>query len=159
MLSYAQERKANDQVKCHPEHHIVLSRLKKVVARQAAAVPKSPEMLLDQRDNKIVSSLAQGAASSWLNYKSEEWEQFLADSFTPETQLPLPHFLTELKSEMEEIRHHPFRSMDVILESNSNAITGLDVDNGFGIEEESAMLPILTDFSSELGSQMVSNPS
>ena len=86
--------------------------MKKVAARQDAAVPKSPEMLLDQADNKIISPLAQSAASSWLNFTSEEWEQFLADSFTPETQLPLPHFPTELESEKEGIWHHPFKGMD-----------------------------------------------
>jgi hypothetical protein len=49
--------------------------------------------------------------------------------------------------------------MDKILESNSNAITGFDVNDGFGIEAETAMLSILTDFSSGLSNQIVSNPS
>jgi hypothetical protein len=152
-------REANDQVKCCPEHHIVKSRIKKVVAKLAVAVPKSPEMLLNQIDNKIISPLALSAAPSWLNFTSEEWEQFLADSFNPATQLPLPHFPAELEPEKEPLWHHPVKGLGAMLESSSSEVTFLDVNTGFGIEAEAVMTPMLTDFSSGLGSQMVSNPS
>jgi hypothetical protein len=152
-------RGLNDQVKCRPEHHIVKSRMKMVVARLAAAVPKSPEMLLNQMDNKLISPLALSAAPSWLNFTSEEWEQFLADSFNPATQLPLPHFPAELEWEKEPLWHHPVKGLDEMLESSSSEVTFSDVNIGFGIEAEAAMTPILTDFSSGLDSQMVSNPS
>jgi hypothetical protein len=46
-----------------------------------------------------------------------------------------------------------------MLESSSSEVTFLDVNTGFGIEAEAVMTPMLTDFSSGLGSQMVSNPS
>jgi hypothetical protein len=131
--------------------------MKMVGARLAAAVPKSPEMLLNQIDNKIISPLVLSAAPSWLNFTSEEWEQFLADSFNPATQLPLPHFPVELEPEKEPLWHHPVKDLDEMLESNSNEVTSLDVNTGFGIEAEAAMMPILTDFSSGLDSQMVSN--
>jgi hypothetical protein len=114
-------------------------------------------MLLNQMDNKLISPLALSAAPSWLNFTSEEWEQFLADSFNPATQLPLPHFPVELEPEKEPLWHHPVKDLDEMLESNSNEVTSLDVNTGFGIEAEAAMMPILTDFSSGLDSQMVSN--
>ena len=127
-----------------------------VGARLAVAVPKSPEMLLNQIDNKIISPLVLSAAPSWLNFTSEEWEQFLADSFNPTTQLPLPHFP---EPEKGPLWHPPVKGLDEMLKSSSNEVTFLGVNTGFGIEAEAAMTAILTDFSSGLDSQMVSNPS
>lgn len=49
--------------------------------------------------------------------------------------------------------------MGEIQESNSNAITGLDVTDGVGNEAETATPPILMGFSGGLESQIVSNPS
>ena len=49
--------------------------------------------------------------------------------------------------------------MDEILESNTNAIPGLDVTVSFSNEAETATPPILMDFSGGLESQIVSNPS
>jgi hypothetical protein len=132
--------------------------MKKVAARQVAAIPKSPEMLCDQIDHKIISSLALSVDLSWPTFTSDEWEQFLANLSTPVPQLPLPHFPIEPELEKEKFWHHLFKGMNEILELNSNTITDLDVNDGFGNEAENARLPILIDFSSGLEVQIVSNP-
>ncbi len=150
---------ANNQIKCFPEYHILKSRMKRVVARQSVAFIKSPEMLLNQIENKIVTPIALSTDPSGPTFTSEEWEQPLANSFDLGAQFPPPYFPTELESEKERLWHHSIKGLDEMLEFSSNEVTFLDVNNGFGIEAQAAMLPILPEFPRGLDSQIVSNPS